>query len=98
MSSSTNESFDSSQADVHDLEKEEISPAGSNQGDDHDLETMEMSPVEPPTDLEKATPPISKTVAALDWTGPDDPENPLKWATLVRIYHIIPPALISFSA
>jgi hypothetical protein len=96
MSSRTNESLDSSQADIHDLEKEEIGPAGSSQGDDHDSETM--APVEPPKDPEKALRHVPKTAAALDWTGPDDPENPLKWATLVRIYHIIPPALISFAA
>ena len=98
MSFLTDESFDSSGADIHGLEKEEISPAGSSQGGAHDSEGTEMTPVEPPTDPEKATPPVPKTVAALDWSGPDDPENPQKWANLVRIYHVIPPALISFSA
>lgn len=98
MSSSTNESLDSSQADIHDLEKEEISPAGSSLGDAHESENMEMTPVESPTDPEKATLPVPRTVAALDWTGLDDPENPQKWAKHVRIYHIIPPALISFAA
>lgn len=98
MSSSANESLDSSQGDIHELEKEEISHVGSSRGDDHDSENMEMAPVEPPTDIEKATPHVPKTVAALDWTGPDDPENPQKWAKLVRIYHIVPPALISFAA
>jgi hypothetical protein len=98
MSSSTNESLDSSQAVLHDLEKEEISPAGSSQGDAHDLEKMDMTPVEPTTDPEKATPSVPKTIGALDWAGPDDPENPQKWAKLVRVYHIIPLALISFAA
>jgi hypothetical protein len=94
MSFRRDESFDSSEADIHDLEKEEISLAGSSQGDAHDSEKMESTPVEPPTDPEKAAPPV----AALDWTGPDDPENPQKWANWVRFYHIIPPALISFAA
>jgi hypothetical protein len=98
MSFRTDESFDSSGADTHDLKKEEISPGGSSQGDVHDSESTEMTVVEPPTDLEKATPPVPQTVAALDWSGPDDPENPQKWPNLVRIYHIIPAALISFSA
>jgi hypothetical protein len=98
MSSSTNESLDSSQADIHDLGKEEISPAGSSRGDAHDLGKMDMTPVEPTTDPEKAAPPVPKTIGALDWAGPDDPENPQKWAKLVRVYHIIPPALISFAA
>lgn len=98
MSSSTNESLGSSQADIHDLEKEEISPRGSIQGDAHDSEEMEMTPIELQADPEKATPAAPKTVAALDWTGPDDRENPQNWAKLVRHYHIVPPALISFAA
>lgn len=98
MGSSTNESLDSSQADILDLEKEEISPAGLTQGDARDLEKMGMTPVEPTTDPEKATQPVPKTIGPLDWAGPDDPENPQKWAKLVRVYHIIPPALISFAA
>lgn len=34
----------------------------------------------------------------IDWDGPNDPENPLNWLKWKRIYHIIPPAIISFSA
>jgi hypothetical protein len=98
MSSSTNESLDSSRADIHDLEKEEVTPGGSSQGDAHDSEEIEMAPVEPLTDPEKAMPPVPKTVAAVDWTVPNDPENPLNWAKLIRHYHIVPPALISFAA
>ena len=59
---------------------------------------MEMTPVEPQADPEKAIPDPPKTAVALDWAGPDDRENPLNWAKLVRHYHIIPPALISFAA
>jgi hypothetical protein len=34
----------------------------------------------------------------LDWDGPDDPGNPWNWSHFKRVYHIIPPALVSFSA
>jgi len=98
MSSRTNESPDSSEVDIHDLEKEEISPSGSIQGDAHESGRMEMAPVEPRADPEKAIPAVPKTVTVLDWTGSDDRENPLNWGKLVRHYHIIPPALISFAA
>jgi hypothetical protein len=98
MSSRTNESLDSSQADIHDLEKGEISPGGSIQGDAHESGKMETAPVEPLADPEKAIQANPKTVTELDWTGPDDRENPLNWGKLVRHYHIVPPALISFAA
>jgi hypothetical protein len=98
MSSRTNESLDSSQADVHDLGKEEISPSGSIQGDAHESGRMETAPHEARADPEKAIPAVPKTVTVLDWTGPDDRENPLNWGKLVRHYHIVPPALISFAA
>jgi hypothetical protein len=98
MSSRTDESLDSSQADIHDLEKEEISPSGSIQRDAHKSVRMETAPVEPRTDPEKAILAVPKTVTELDWTGPDDRENPLNWGKLVRHYHIVPPALISFAA
>ena len=33
-----------------------------------------------------------------DWNGPDDPENPLNWPKWKRYYHVVAPALLSFSA
>ncbi|KAF1812119.1 MFS general substrate transporter [Eremomyces bilateralis CBS 781.70] len=55
-------------------------------------------------DLEKAATtrsnghgqPVARTVTALDWTGPDDPENPHNWSLLLRSYHAFPPALFAF--
>jgi len=32
-----------------------------------------------------------------DWNGPNDPANPLNWPNWKRYYHVIPPALISFT-
>lgn len=32
-----------------------------------------------------------------DWNGPNDPENPLNWNKWSRWYHVIPPALASFT-
>jgi hypothetical protein len=48
-------------------------------------------------DLEGGTPAVPKEVAASDWTGPDDKENPQNWPKLIRHYHVIPPAIISFA-
>ncbi|MCJ1482662.1 hypothetical protein MMC06_002828 [Schaereria dolodes] len=38
--------------------------------------------------------PITRTVTAQDWTGPDDPENPMNWSLASRIYHTTIPALM----
>ena len=32
-----------------------------------------------------------------DWNGPNDPANPWNWPNWKRYYHVIPPALISFT-
>jgi hypothetical protein len=82
MSSSGRESIGSSQVDTHGSEKDEMDP----------------TPVGLSTDLEKAAMPAPKRVSATDWTGPDDKENPQNWPKLIRHYHILPPALISFAA
>jgi len=31
---------------------------------------------------------VEKIVTALDWTGPDDPENPENWSTRKKAFHI----------
>jgi hypothetical protein len=33
-----------------------------------------------------------------DWRGPDDPDNPLNWPAWIRYCHVVPPAVISFTA
>ncbi|MCJ1352781.1 MAG: hypothetical protein MMC33_002765 [Icmadophila ericetorum] len=70
------------------------------------------SPSSPPpsptnlTDLEKPievpiirdfAPTQTVLPAALDWTDPKDPENPLNWPLSSRIYHTTIPALMGFS-
>lgn len=40
---------------------------------------------------------LSKNVTAQDWTGPDDPENPLNWPIWQRVYHTTVPALFGFT-
>jgi hypothetical protein len=74
----------------------ESSPAGGAL----DSEKDEMSPIdnEPQLDLEAARITVSKEAAASDWTGPTDPDNPQNWSKWFRKYHIVPPALISFTA
>lgn len=41
---------------------------------------------------------LSTPTSATEWNGENDPENPLLWSKWKRVYHIIPPGLISFAA
>ncbi|RDW81932.1 hypothetical protein BP6252_03044 [Coleophoma cylindrospora] len=41
---------------------------------------------------------VPKTPSPDDWDGPDDPENPLNWSRWKRLWHVVPPALVSFTA
>ena len=40
---------------------------------------------------------LQKTVTAQDWTGPDDPENPINWPLWQRVYHTTVPGLFGFA-
>ena len=40
---------------------------------------------------------LHKTVTAQDWTGPDDPENPINWPLWQRVYHTTVPGLFAFA-
>ena len=40
---------------------------------------------------------LHKTVTAQDWTGPDDPENPINWPLWQRVYHTTAPALVGLA-
>lgn len=54
-----------------------------------------------PSDHDDPEKGIERPTAALnptDWNGPDDPENPLNWPAWIRYCHVVPPALISFTA
>ncbi|KAH6613083.1 MFS multidrug transporter-like protein [Boeremia exigua] len=41
---------------------------------------------------------IDMGTTALEWNGPDDPDNPVNWPKWQRYWHIVPPAIISFTA
>jgi len=41
--------------------------------------------------------PVHRIQTAQDWTGPDDPENPLNWPVPKKIYHTLIPALQCFT-
>ncbi len=40
---------------------------------------------------------LQKTVTAQDWTGPDDPENPMNWPLWQRVYHTTASGLVAFA-
>jgi len=67
-------------------------------GEEEEKPDVELElPQEPPTNSEQGED-IEKQITNInDWNGPDDPENPLNWSTAKRFYHILPPALMSFT-
>lgn len=40
---------------------------------------------------------LQKITTAVDWAGPDDPDNPLNWSTAKKAYHTAIPALQCFT-
>ncbi|CAK1357644.1 putative transporter mfs2 [Cercospora beticola] len=42
-------------------------------------------------------PPLTRVVTAQDWSGPDDPENPLNWSLLKKACHFWPVAFLGFA-
>jgi hypothetical protein len=62
---------------------------GMERGDGGDIEKQNQ-------DLEKR--PSKRAPRALDWDGPDDPENPHNWPLGKKIMHIVTPAIISLTA
>jgi hypothetical protein len=63
---------------------------GIVEGDGRDIEKQIQ-------DLEKG-PSKHAHLSALDWDGPDDPENPHNWTVGKKIMHIVAPAVISLTA
>jgi hypothetical protein len=49
-------------------------------------------------DVEKAPVLSDAGSNGTDWDGADDPGNPQNWPSWMRHAHVIPPALVSFSA
>ena len=43
---------------------------------------------------EEAQSPPQPPPAALDWDGPDDPENPMNWSLGLKTYHCLIPGLL----
>ncbi|KAK5997933.1 Polyamine transporter 4 [Cladobotryum mycophilum] len=58
----------------------DIETSGSSQGQSQDGNWS------PPTDI----------IGALDWDGPDDPDNPMNWPSWKKILHSAIPAIYSF--
>lgn len=66
------------------------------QKDMANLEKINLDSANEGSDIEKGN--ERPAPALLDWDSPDDPGNPLNWSKWKKIYHVIPPAVISFSA
>lgn len=49
------------------------------------------------TSDEHASTHLSTVTTAQDWSGPDDPDNPLNWSTWKKSYHFWPIAFLAFS-
>lgn len=56
----------------------------------------ERGPNLPTTDSMEKELGLKRTVTAQNWTGPDDPENPMNWPLWERIYHTIPSAAFAW--
>jgi hypothetical protein len=65
--------------------------------EDPEKDNLSLTPVNNHEDVERAEERITSNTA-LDWNGPNDPENPLNWSKWKRFYHVVPPAIISFTA
>ncbi|PQE05229.1 major facilitator superfamily transporter protein [Rutstroemia sp. NJR-2017a BBW] len=76
----------------HDPQHEKISRASSSSDQVNVLPTIQAGE----KDIESQKEEVA--VPPLRWNGPDDPDNPLNWPTWKRCWHVVPPALISFSA
>lgn len=83
------------------LEAESILDAISvgSRDDVHDGDKQDID------DLEKATtrgsrtsqPPVERIKTAQDWTGPDDPGNPMNWSHFKKWRHVMATASLSFA-
>jgi hypothetical protein len=62
-----------------------------------DSEKEPESPANFPADPEKGDALQNISNDPFDWNGPDDPDNPLNWIKWKRYFHVIPPAIISFT-
>ena len=86
-----------------DLEKSPDEPVFPSDGSDipttteicvqEDAGALDNTNVVSPPQVENA---LERTVAAQDWTGPDDPENPMNWPLWKKVYHTIIPGLFAF--
>lgn len=95
MSSTSRDSDESPHPETElDLEKQ----ADTNLTSQRQTTPMNSSnkPLDGPVDSE--TPNITENNKGTDWNGPDDPENTLNWSGFLRYWHVVPAALVSFSA
>lgn len=61
----------------------------------HNMEAADIEKV--PTEASAGRPETpTKVTTALDWTGPDDPENAENWSTAKKAYHICYIGLMCF--
>lgn len=72
-----------------------MSPRSSNELQHPDLEkTISVLVREGPTKIPQQK--HTTTAAALDWDGPEDPDNPKTWSFRKRLFHSMVPGLFNF--
>jgi hypothetical protein len=69
-----------------------------SQSQDPDSNFGPSKPTSDSEDPEQGIEPQSLPPNPTDWNGPNDPENPLNWPKWMRCLHVVPPAIISFTA
>jgi len=68
--------------------------ASSLNGDERVVHDLEKADTQPTTQHGE---PATRSLTAQDWTGPDDPENPMNWSLTKRTLHMIPIAFLAFA-
>ena len=70
-------------------------PQESRLAASNDLEKTPTRPTQPPAKGQSGQ--LQRATTAQDWTGPDDPDNPINWSLLLKIWHIVVPGMQSFT-
>lgn len=67
------------------------------EGSNHCLDTSETEQQDHEPDVRSPGNQADPVLAGKDWTGDDDPDNPINWARWKRIYHTMIPSIQAFT-